>query len=87
MDNYSLRYTAAPQAGIVTPGEKTVTFYAHSTGNALELAKEAAGGDRAELFRNGKSVCRMKLVGETGVWLVQRSHEPGDDGADGRRAA
>ncbi|MGB3806683.1 MAG: hypothetical protein WA936_05750 [Erythrobacter sp.] len=68
MDRYSLRY-CSPDGD----GERTVAFYAHSTSRALDLAKEAAGGDWAELYLNGKSVCRMRLVEETGVWLVERS--------------
>ncbi len=66
MDRYSLRFAAENQTG-----EKTVAFHAHSTAQALDLAKESASGDWAELYLNGKSVCKMQLVGEDGVWFVQ----------------
>jgi len=70
MDKYYLRFAAENHSG-----EKTVAFYAHSTANALDLAKESASGDWAELYFNGHSVCKMKLVAETGVWLVQPTAE------------
>ena len=66
MDRYSLRFAAENQKG-----EKTVAFYAHSTASALDLARDTASGDWAELSLNGNLLCRMKLVAETGVWLVQ----------------
>ncbi len=55
--------------------EANVTFYAHSTANALTLAREAASGDWAVLSANGKTVCRMRLVEESGVWLVENMRE------------
>ena len=66
MKSYSLRFAAGNDVG-----EKTVRFYAHSTANALELAKESASGDWAQLSEDGKLICRMRLVEETGVWLVE----------------
>ena len=66
MKKYSLRFAADNDAG-----ERTVRFYAHSTANALELAKESANGDWAELSEDGALICKMQLVEETGVWLIQ----------------
>ena len=66
LEKYSLRFADASEAG-----ERTVKFYAHSTTRALELAQETACGDWAELAKNGKAICKMRLVEETGVWLVQ----------------
>lgn len=63
---YSLKFAADNSAG-----EQTVSFYAHSTAGALEIAKTSADGDWAELYNGGRMVCRMRLVEETGVWLVE----------------
>jgi len=63
---YSLRFAADTMAG-----ERVVRFYAHSTSNALDLAKESAHGDWAELSDDETIICRMKLVEETGVWLIE----------------
>lgn len=68
MDKYSLRFATANNAG-----ETTVSFYAHSTSSALDLARESASGDWAELYLNGASVCTMQMVADTGVWRVNRS--------------
>lgn len=68
MDKYELRYAALNEAGATT-----ITFYAHSTANALEMARDSASGSWAELFLNGALVCKMQLVEETGVWLLAPS--------------
>ncbi|MBD2843425.1 hypothetical protein [Erythrobacter rubeus] len=68
MIQYSLKFAADNSAG-----EQTVSFYAHSTAGALEIAKNSADGDWAELYQGDALVCRMRLVEETGVWLVEPS--------------
>lgn len=73
MDKYDLRFAADNEAG-----ERCVSFHAHSTASALELAKESASGKWAELSLNGRSICRMRLVEETGVWLVTPTGRAGD---------
>ncbi|MBV7265811.1 hypothetical protein [Erythrobacter ani] len=70
MIQYSLKFAADN-----FEGEKTVSFYAHSTAGALEIAKNSADGDWAELYQGGQLVCRMRLVEETGVWLVEGSRK------------
>ena len=51
-------------------GEQTLTFYARSTTGALDTAKLAAEGEWAELYQDKRLICRLRLVEETGVWLV-----------------
>ncbi len=70
MIKYTLTYSADDMGE-----EANVTFYAHSTANALTLAREAASGDWAVLSTGGKTVCRMRLVEESGVWLVENMRE------------
>ncbi|MEM7667157.1 MAG: hypothetical protein AAF250_14975 [Pseudomonadota bacterium] len=70
MDKYELRYAASNEAGATT-----ITFYAHSTANALEMARDSASGSWAELYLNGALVCKMQLVEETGVWLLAPSQD------------
>ncbi len=65
MENYSLKFEADTASG-----EQTLRFHEKSVSGALEFAKESARGDWAELYRNEKLICRMRLVSETGVWLV-----------------
>jgi len=75
MDRYELRFASG-----IGAGKKTVSFYAHSTAQALDLARETASGERAEMYLNGRSICRMRLVQDTGVWLIQRTAS--DDESD-----
>ncbi len=70
MDEYTLTYSA-DEIGT----EANVTFFAHSTANALTLAREAASGDWAVLSSRGKTVCRMRLVEDSGVWLIEPLRE------------
>lgn len=67
MQNYQLRFACEDLAS-----EQSISFYAHSTAGALEIAQERAVGDWAELHSDGRLVSRMRLVDETGVWLIQR---------------
>lgn len=73
MKKYSLRFAADTKAG-----ERVVRFYAHSTSNALDLAKESAHGDWAELSDDESIICRMKLVEDTGVWLIEPAKDQDD---------
>lgn len=65
MEKYSLRFAAGDASG-----ERSLSFSAQSMGDALELAKCSAGGDRAELFDNDQSICKLELVSDCGVWLI-----------------
>lgn len=65
MLNYSLRYGSSDKERV-----QTLSFYAHSTAGALDLAKQSAGGDWAELFQDGQLLCRLRLVDDAGVWAV-----------------
>lgn len=49
---------------------KSFSFEAYSFAGALDVAKQEACGEWAELYENGRPICRMELVENTGVWLV-----------------
>lgn len=68
MLEYTLRY--ADDSDDV----QEVTFFAHSTGGALDTAKRAAEGSWAELYEGKNLICRLRLVERTGVWLVSPEH-------------
>ncbi len=74
MLKYSLRFASDNEIG-----EQTLTFYAHSTSGALDTAKEAAEGSWAELYEDGKLLCRLRLVEDTGVWLVNPASKASQD--------
>ena len=81
MKKYSLRFATDKDGG-----ERTVRFYANSTANALELAKESAQGGApsaawAILSEDDLPICRLKLMEETGVWLVEPTKRPGGEDA------
>lgn len=65
MTEYTLRFRP-DYAG----EEEALVFTAQSMADALDYAKERAEGTQAELLVDGKAVCMMRLVEETGVWLV-----------------
>ncbi|XUU60877.1 hypothetical protein ACRAQ6_00970 [Erythrobacter sp. HA6-11] len=66
MTQYSLVFAADTKSGV-----EKLTFHERSVGGALEVAKERARGDWAELFEGDLLLCRIELVDETGVWLVR----------------
>lgn len=66
MIKYTLRFVADQ-----SDAEQKVSFYAHSTAGALDVAKKSAEGDWAALYEKDKLICRMQLVEESGVWLVK----------------
>ncbi len=67
---YTLTFDGGPAAG-----EQTVSFHAESTSTALEMATREAKGDWAKLSLDGRLLCKMKLVSETGVWLLETSNQ------------
>jgi hypothetical protein len=73
LDRYALRFATDNEAG-----ERTVNFLAHSTINALDLAKECANGDWAELSLKGKVICKMRLLEGTDVWLIEGAPRGGE---------
>ncbi|GMN02244.1 hypothetical protein [Erythrobacter sp. MTPC3] len=66
MIKYTLRFAAED-----SEGEHKVSFHAHSTAGALDVAKNSAKGDWADLYERDTLICRMQLVEESGVWLVK----------------
>ncbi len=69
MARYDLKY--APNSdGIV----EMFSFEERSLSGALDMARKLARGDWAELYREGRPVCQMELVAESGVWLVGAPH-------------
>lgn len=70
MLKFKLRYARATDGR-----DETLSFLAQSTAGALETAKLEADGDWAELYQDGQSICRLRLVEETGVWLIERVAE------------
>jgi|GEM_PF-5002991 len=67
---YAITFDGGQEAG-----EQTVSFHADSTSTALEVAAREAKGDWANLSHDGRLLCKMKLVSETGVWLVETSNQ------------
>ncbi|MXO49428.1 hypothetical protein GRI69_14325 [Erythrobacter vulgaris] len=65
MATYQLRY-AAPGPGDI----KRLEFEARTLPGALDIAKKETRGTWAELCHEGRTICRLELVAETGVWLV-----------------
>lgn len=70
MVDYSLTFAADTPSGV-----RTLTFHEHSVGGAMEVAKEHARGDWAELRHGDQLICRMELVDGSGVWLVRRGSD------------
>lgn len=65
MVDYSLVFAADTESGT-----RTLRFSERSVSGALEVAKQRAQGNWAELFAGEELICRLELVDETGVWLV-----------------
>lgn len=70
MTEYTLRFR--PHGGAKSKEE---TFSAPTVGDALDIAKDRASGKEAELLLDGKRLCTLTLVEDTGVWLVKRTAE------------
>ena len=70
MTEYTLRFR--PRSGAE---RKEETFSAPTVGDALDIAKRRATGKEAELMVDGRCVCTLTLVEDTGVWLVKRTAE------------
>ncbi|MBV7258375.1 hypothetical protein [Erythrobacter crassostreae] len=74
MLKYRLLFVAHEDEGI-----RELMFNARSTSGALDTAKRAAEGDWAELYQGDELLCNLRLVEETGVWLVM----PGQSAQNG----
>jgi hypothetical protein len=82
MHHYELRYEAPDPQQV-----KSLSFDAHTFAGALDIAKKQARGEWAELHEDGRPVCRLELVENTGVWLIggPRHAEPAADSEAGRQ--
>ncbi len=65
MATYQLRYAAPGPEDI-----KRLEFEARTLPGALDIAKKETRGTWAELCLEDRTICRLELVAETGVWLV-----------------
>lgn len=70
MTEYTLRFRPRPGAE-----QKEETFSASSVGEALDIAKRRATGKEAELLLDGRRLCTLALVEDSGVWLVKQTAE------------
>lgn len=58
--------------------EEVLDFYARSLNGALEFAKAKAQGKWALLCEEDRPICRLELVQDSGVWLVEPQHQHED---------
>ena len=67
MTDYSVKCGTAAKGN-----EVEFHFTAGSFDGALSMAKRRMDGDWAVLLQEGKPLCRMQLVSDTGAWLIGR---------------
>lgn len=65
MHRYDLRYAVNGMTEI-----DTISFDALTLGGALDIARRSAQGHWAELYEDGRPVCELELIIDSGVWLV-----------------
>lgn len=73
MTSYTIRFVPKDKTS-----EVTLSFKAHSTAGALEVAQRIAEGSWATLYRGNDELCRMQLIEEHGLWRVIRT-SPGEE--------
>ncbi|WP_155805927.1 hypothetical protein [Erythrobacter litoralis] len=74
MADYSLRCSGSQDIGA-----EEIHFSALSFDGALNLAKKHLNGRQAVLLEDGRPICSMQMVSETGAWLIGRP--PLDNGS------
>jgi len=62
---YALKYPQRDSGEL-----QTVEFDADTPSAALRMAKELAENEWAELYEEGRPLCRIQTAGDSGVWRV-----------------